>query len=58
MKAKILNSPWIRKEMKKSSRNKKHLYKNFLKTKQQKDLYKQNLYKQYKTLFEKKIKKV
>ena len=56
MKDKNVNSPWITKGIKKSSRKKQELYKNFLKKQNNKKIKK--LYKQYKTLFKNTFKKV
>ena len=50
MKTKNLNSPWITKGIKKSSKKKQSLYKKFLKNKTTK---RSETYKQYKTFFEK-----
>ena len=50
MKTKNLNSPWITKGIKKSSKKKQSLYKKFLKNKTTKRL---ETYKQYKIFFEK-----
>ena len=49
LKTKDIQSPWITTGIKKSSRNKKHLYEKFLKTRCQKA---ENAYKNYRNLFE------
>ena len=55
MKTKNLNSPWITKGIKKSSRKKQHLYEKFLKNKTKTRL---ETYNHYKTFFEKMLKLV
>ena len=55
MKTKNLNSPWITKEIKKSSRKKQRLYEKFLKNKTKTRL---ETYNHYKTFFEKMLKLV
>ena len=53
MKAENLNSPWITKGIKKSSRKKQHIYKNFLKNKTTKRLktYINNIKLYFKKIF-------
>ena len=55
MKTKNLNSPWITKGIKKSSRKKQRLYEKFLKNKTKTRL---ETYNHYKTFFEKMLKLV